>query len=148
MFRGRPFAERDRPVLEAIYREGRAAAEWLPIAARGLAHFSQDTDGEAMLVAVAGDDDPVGFLSVWEPDRFIHHLYVSRAARRKGVGSALLGALVLPKPWRLKCLRANGEAAAFYRARGWVEVSSGTGEDGDFAVLERARAPTSRSTGR
>lgn len=138
MLRVRPFAERDRPVLETIYRDSRAEAEWLPIAVRGLADFLQDVEGEAILVAVAGDDDPVGFLSVWEPDRFVHHLYVSRAARRKGVGTALLDALELPKPWRLKCLRANSEAAAFYRNRGWVEVSSGTSEDGDFAVLEKA----------
>lgn len=138
MFRVRPFAERDRPSLEAIYREGRTEAPWLPVAVRGLANSSWDVEGEAILVAAADDDHPVGFLAVWEPDRFIHHLYVSKGARRKGVGTALLDALALPKPWRLKCLRANSEAAAFYRTRGWVEISSGAGEEGDFAVLEKA----------
>jgi GNAT superfamily N-acetyltransferase len=124
-------------MLETIYRKCRAEAEWLPATVRGHASFSQDTEGEAILVAVGDNDDPEGFISVWEPDRFIHHLYVRQDARRKGVGSALLHALELPRPWRLKCLRANSDATAFYRTQGWIEVSSGVSEEGPFTVLER-----------
>jgi GNAT superfamily N-acetyltransferase len=134
----RPFAEKDRPAIEAIYRECRAEAEWLPPAIRGHADFSREVEGETILVAVGHNDDPEGFVSVWEPDRFIHHLYVRRDARRRGVGAALLHALELPKPWRLKCLRANAAATAFYQAQGWAEVSSGVGEEGPYAMLEKA----------
>jgi GNAT superfamily N-acetyltransferase len=134
----RPFAEKDRPALESIYRESRAEAAWLPATLRRHSHFSQATEGEVILVAVGDNDDPEGFISVWEPDRFIHHLYVRKGDRRKGIGTALLDALQIPKPWRLKCLRANSEATAFYRVQGWIEVSSGVNEEGPFATLENA----------
>jgi len=92
-----------------------------------------------ILVAVGPDGEPEGFISVWAADRFIHHLYVRSSSRRKGIGRALLAALEerMPKPWRLKCLRANSDATAFYMAQGWREISSDTNEEGAFAMLER-----------
>jgi GNAT superfamily N-acetyltransferase len=77
---------------------------------------------------------------VWEPEAFIHHLYVRNGSREKGIAKQLLNALAsrLPKPWRLKCVRANDLALAFYLDHGWLEVSSGVGEDGPYAVLEKA----------
>ena len=95
MFRVRLFAEDDCEVLEAIYREGRAEATWLPPAARGNSDFARDTAGEKLFVAVGSDNDPLGFLSVWEPDRFIHHMYVRSESRHRGIGKALLGFLSL-----------------------------------------------------
>lgn len=139
MFRVRPCAERDRSRLAAIYRECRAEAEWLPPDARRTSHFARDTEGEALLVAVGSNDEPEGFVSVWEPDAFIHHLYVRRESQRKGVALMLLKSLEtqLPLPWKLKCLRANTGALAFYFSQGWKEVSSGDGDEGPFAVLEK-----------
>lgn len=95
-----------------------------------------------LLVAVGMDDGPVGFASAWEPEAFIHHLYVRGGSRQRGVGRLLLTALRarLPMPWRLKCLRANAGALAFYVGQGWREISSGVGEDGPFALLERTEA--------
>ena len=139
MFRVRPFEEKDRQALAALYRECRAEATWLPTAMRE-ADFALDTEGEALLVAVGSDDQPEGFVSVWEPDAFIHHFYVRAGSRRMGIGTQLLESLRsrLPRPWRLKCVRANDEALAFYLRQGWLEVTSGIGEDGPYAVLERA----------
>jgi GNAT superfamily N-acetyltransferase len=136
----RPFVERDRPALEAIYRDCRKEAAWLPAAVRERSDFSRDTEGEAILVAVGHDDKAEGFISVWKPDGFVHHLYVRSRSRRNGIGQGLLDALEarMQKPWRLKCPRANSEAMAFYLARGWNEVSSGASEEGPFALLERA----------
>jgi GNAT superfamily N-acetyltransferase len=93
-----------------------------------------------LLVAVGSNDEPEGFVSVWEPDAFIHHLYVRNGSRGKGIATKLLNSLAnqLPKPWRLKCVRANAAAIAFYLGHGWLEVSSGVGEDGPYAVLEKA----------
>ena len=139
MFRVRPFEEKDRQALAAIYREGRSEATWLPPTVMEL-DFTRDTDGESLLVAVGSDDEPEGFVSVWEPDAFIHHLYVRAGSRQKGIGTQLLESLrsQLPKPWRLKCVRANDGALTFYLRRGWLEISSGVGEDGPYAVLEKA----------
>jgi len=135
----RPFTEAHRATLEVIYRDCRMEATWLPATVRERSDFSRDTKGETILVAVGGDDEPEGFVSVWEPEGFIHHLYVRSGSRGKGIGEALLDALStrMPRPWHLKCLRANSAAVTFYLARGWKEVSSGTGEDGPFALLER-----------
>jgi ribosomal protein S18 acetylase RimI-like enzyme len=138
MFRVRPFAEQDREALEAIYRECRAEATWLPPAARDDSDFARDTAGETLFVAVGSDDNPLGFLSVWAPDRFIHHLYVRSELRDRGIGKALLRSLStqLPMPWKLKCLTANHGALAFYASQGWSKVSSDVGEEGPYFVLE------------
>jgi GNAT superfamily N-acetyltransferase len=137
MFRVRPFEEKDRSALETIYRECRSEATWLPSAQES--NFARDTDGEALLLAVGSNDEPEGFVSVWEPDAFIHHLYVRHGSRERGIAKQLLNSLAarMPKPWRLKCVRANHVALAFYLDHGWLEVSSGVGEDGPYAVLER-----------
>jgi len=138
MFRVRPFQERDRTALETIYRECRSEAAWLQSTQES--NFARDTDGEALLVAVGNSDEPEGFVSVWESEAFIHHLYVRNGSRNKGIAKQLLDSLIsrLPKPWRLKCVRANDVALAFYLRHGWLEVSSGVGEDGPYAVLEKA----------
>jgi GNAT superfamily N-acetyltransferase len=138
VFQVRPFEERDRSALETIYRECRLEATWLPAAHES--NFARDTEGESLLVAVGSNDEPEGFLTVWEPEAFIHHLYVRNGSRRQGIATLLLDSLAtrVPKPWRLKCLRANDIALAFYLDDGWLEVSSGVGEDGPYAVLEKA----------
>lgn len=124
--------------METIYRECRSEAIWLPSAQES--NLVRDVDGEALLVAVDSNDQPEGFVSVWEPEAFIHHLYVRNGSRNKGIAKQLLNSLAsrLPRPWRLKCVRANDAALSFYLDHGWVEVSSGVGEDGPYAVLERA----------
>ena len=139
MFYVRPFAEKDRAILEVIYRDCRSEATWLLPGAKEQSNFSRDTEGETLLVAVGSNDEPAGFVSVWEPDSFIHHLYVRSSVRARGVGQLLLKSLNgrIPKPWRLKCLRANSEAFGFYLSKGWMEVSSGLSEDGPFAMLEK-----------
>ena len=138
MVRVRPFDESDRAALEALYRDCRLEASWLSTAAKAQSNFARDTEGESLFVAVSASDQPEGFISVWEPDSFIHHLYVRSSTRGRGVGGMLLDYLNgrIPKPWRLKCLRANAHACAFYLNRGWKEVSSGEGDDGPYVVLE------------
>ena len=134
----RPFEEKDRQALAAIYLESRAEAAWLPSEAKK-SDFARDIEGEALFVAVGSGDEPLGFISVWEADSFIHHLYVRNGWRQQGIGTLLLESLHsrLPEPWTLKCVRANDAALAFYLRRGWKETSSGVGEDGPYAVLER-----------
>ena len=140
MFRVRPFVPKDAPALDAIYRDCRAEANWLPSLAKKKSNFARDTKGEILLVAVGSNDEPVGFLSVWEPESFVHHLYVRQPSRRNGIGELLLRALNsrVPTPWKLKCLRANEAALAFYINRGWKRIGSGKGEEGPFFLLEKA----------
>lgn len=88
--------------------------------------FEETTDGEQIYVAMLGNKI-VGMASVWEPDRFIHYLFVDPSARKRKAGSTLVGYLaeVYDLPLTLKCLVKNERGLAFYRATGWEE--SGTG---------------------
>ena len=75
----------------ALYNASRATAGCFRGGDATRAEFLGSIDGEDVHVAMLGEDI-VGFASVWVPERFIHHLYVSPAHQRAGVGSALLRA--------------------------------------------------------
>ena len=103
-----------------------------------LSDFDAQTDGELLLVAEERPTRLAGFISVWEPDDFIHHLHVERTHFRRGVGRALMFALPgwPATRYRLKCLVANKPALAFYRACGFIERGAGVADDGDYLLLE------------
>src|SRR6185295_8677621 len=86
-----------------------------------LADFEKQTTGEVVSVAVDQDEKIIGFVSVFESDRFIHHLFVHPDYQRNEIGRLLLGSLTrwLPRPYRLKCVAANQRACEFYRKNGW-----------------------------
>ena len=95
------------------------------------------TAGEALYLAWQGRH-LAGLASVWEPDRFLHFLFVDPVAQRTGVGRALVAHLAAcyPPPLTLKCLRCNEAALAFYRATGWRACGVG-GAGLDAYVLLR-----------
>lgn len=124
--------------LECLWRLFNAARADHPCfgpQAWSLMRFRGATQGEALLVARTGDT-LAGFAAVWEPDRFIHHLYVAPEAQRRGVGRALVDACAqhFGRPLSLKCLTANHDARRFYRATGWREGQCHTGPDGPYVV--------------
>lgn len=98
--------------------------------------FEEVTDGERIYVALL-NDSIVGFASVWEPDRFVHFLFVSPALQRNKVGSALVDALaeIYDGPLTLKCLIKNEAGMAFYRSTGWEQTGDGVSEDGAYALF-------------
>lgn len=129
----------DWTALERIYREARLAAfAWVPRERIEAGSLARDAEGESVYVARAEDGAPLGFVSVWAPDNFVHHLYVDPARRRGGAGAALLEFVASRHPGalRLKCSVRNLAAREFYRRRGWREIGGGTSEDGDYLLLE------------
>lgn len=134
----RPATAADLPAVERIFQQVMCTAEWIPRPRRGPVDFASATQAEQIFVYCRADHVLAGFISIWQPESFIHHLYVDDDYRGQGVGTALLDSLDpwLPKPWRLKCNEANQAAAAFYRARGWHLVSGGDGEWGPYYLLE------------
>ena len=75
--------------LRQLYLESRAATfTWLDSQAYELSDFDRDTEGEEIWVAMESDE-VVGFISIWSPDGFIHHLFVSPDYRNTGAGSRL-----------------------------------------------------------
>jgi len=129
----------DAPALRELFlRSRRETFDWQPADAFRLADFDAQTDGERLRVAEDEHARLAGFVSVWEPDQFIHHLYVDRSRLRRGIGRALLRALPgwPATRYRLKCLRANEAALAFYRACRFIEIGAGTADDGEYLLLE------------
>lgn len=128
----------DAPALRELFlRSRRETFAWQPTHLFQLADFDAQTQDERLWVAQDGDGVLVGFIAVWEPEAFIHHLYVDRPWAGRGVGRALLRAL---PGWpgtrfRLKCLCRNEAALAFYRACGFTGIGTGTGDGGDYLLL-------------
>lgn len=118
-----------------------SSAQWLPEAARAETDFAAASEGEEIWVAERPEGGVCGFISVWRPQSFIHHLYVDPRFQRQGVGTALLASLAdwLPEPWTLKCVAANSLALAFYSARGWKPIETGVSENGRYILLEHQR---------
>lgn len=135
----REFEETDREALRDLYVASRNAAFIWDCGKRHLQFdFDAHTEGEKVLVAVA-DEKIIGFASIWEPDSFLHNLFVHPSAMRQGVGKALLAHCAkyfCGKP-RLKCLKANTNALAFYRSQGWSVLREELGPDGPYLLLER-----------
>lgn len=142
----RTFREADRPALRQVHRASRLAAfPWLDPVALPLDDFDRDTRDERIFVAEL-DGRPCGFVSIWEPDSFLHHLFVHPDVFRRGVGRALLDHCLpyLAGRATLKCLQANGNAVAFYRHLGWQIVGDGDSSDGPYYLMA---APDDRRFG-
>ncbi len=131
--------EPDLALLQELFLASRRQTyTWMASDTFDLTDLGQQTQGETMLVAENAEGTIVGFVSIWDAAHFIHHLYVDRRQHRSGVGRALLAALPgwpLQK-YSLKCLCRNRDAAAFYRACGFVATGGGVGEEGDYTVFE------------
>lgn len=133
----RSCTERDRAALCGLYLAARRQAfHWLDTSQFRLEDFDRDTEGELIWVASEGGR-PVGFISVWEPENFIHNLFVHPDATGLGVGSALLDRSLdeIGRPATLKCLSQNTRAREFYLAKGWRIAAEGHGPDGPFLLM-------------
>lgn len=134
----REFRETDRLQLRKLYVDVRYDTfEWLRKDNFIKDSFDADTDGELIFVA-EHEGKPVGFISLWLPDRFVHHLYVDCTFQRRGIGSALLKTAVeaIGYPLRLKCLQINTKGSAFYTKSGWKTKSEGFSAEGFFTLFE------------
>ncbi|MXO05421.1 GNAT family N-acetyltransferase [Flavobacterium sp. HBTb2-11-1] len=102
-----------------------------------LEDFDKQTQGEYILSALI-DDIPVGFISIWMPNNFIHHLYVDNAYQGKNIGTQLLKATIQKTafPITLKCLVSNTKAINFYLRKGFVEKSRGQSSNGTYILFE------------
>lgn len=129
----------DSESVHAIFDQANSDAQWLPSELRSNADFAKVSEGETIFVCYSHESGVLGFVSVYEAESFIHHLYVARRCQRQGVGTALLKSLEawVPMPWYLKCVTRNEMALAFYLARGWVEESRADGPEGPYVLLKR-----------
>ena len=137
----RTFVEADRPALRNLFVVVRNQAfTWAPPGNHRLEDFDMVTEGERILVATtAGAGEALGFAAVWEPESFLHSLFVHPDWQGQGIGKALLAAC---QPYftatpTLKCLEANRAARAFYGSQGWQLRQRGESADGAYLLLAR-----------
>ncbi|CAA9201026.1 hypothetical protein FLA105534_03362 [Flavobacterium bizetiae] len=128
----------DFDVLRKLFlKERQDTFFWLDPTEFKLDDFEKHIKGELVLVAI-DQEIPVGFISIWMPNNFIHHFYVDQKYQGKGVGTLLLNAAIQKTllPITLKCLKENTKAVAFYRKKGFIEKEIGPSEHGDYILFE------------
>ena len=67
----------------------------------------------------------LGFVSIYPPDNFIHHLFVHPARQGQGIGKQLLQIAEenLGRPMTLKAAIDNPRSFSFYEKYGWHQIS-------------------------
>ncbi|MDL2404657.1 GNAT family N-acetyltransferase [Rhizobium calliandrae] len=131
----RPACVRDMDVLADIYlRVRRITFLWVDPGDFHAADFVIHTQGERIFVCEDRNGVIAGFLTLWEPDDFIHMLYILPEFQGFGAGKALLAALPEwpNRRYRLKCLVKNTRAIAFYRTLGFKIIGDGSSPEGDY----------------
>ena len=139
----REFIESDRKALRLLFLSSRNTAfARSPAGSRRLEDFDVSTQGEKILVAL-NQFEPVGFASIWEPDNFLHHLFVHPEFQGCGVGKALLNACekYFSSAATLKCLQVNERAKKFYLSQNWFVHSEGESDDGPYFVMVQGNLP-------
>jgi GNAT superfamily N-acetyltransferase len=132
----------DSDFLANIFLESRRSAfSWEDPAKFKLEDFYNQTEGEIIFLAEDSHKKILGFISIWEQDSFIHHLFISPEHQKKGIGTLLLNSLTpwLPLPWKLKCLTKNKPALNFYKKNGWIEIEQNTSNDGNYVLMELSK---------
>lgn len=131
----RSYVLTDKLPLSQIYLTCRQITfHWIPKETFQLADFEKDTEGESIVVATE-DSRPIGFVSIWMQDNFIHHLFVEPQHQGNGHGVLLLNEAlkIMGRPARLKCVVKNDKACRFYEKLGWkVESTTPHGPMGPF----------------
>ena len=134
----RSMQKKDIDAVRKVYLETRRSEfQWLKTHELALSDFDKDTEGEIILVAVE-KSQVVGFISIWEADSFIHHLFVLPGFSKRGYGSQLLSAGLdsISLPAQLKCVSLNKDALEFYLRRGWSVISKGVSGDGEYKLMQ------------
>ena len=130
--------EGDLVMLQQLFLSVRRDTfDWLDTLDYKLEDFNEQTVNEFILVA-RHDNIVIGFISLWLPDSFIHHLYIKNEYQATGVGTALLQRIknIVTPPIRLKCLKKNEIALSFYKRNGFEEKENGVGPEGEFSILQ------------
>lgn len=125
------------PLRKLFLKERRTTFSWVDPSSYQLNDFEKEINGEYVLVADLGNKI-VGFISIWMPNNFIHHLYIDQKFQGQGIGTQLLKATIQKTklPISLKCLEKNTKAVAFYKRKGFIEKEKGLSEHGEYILFE------------
>jgi len=138
-FHIRKFIEADRDALKHVYLESRSITfYWMRKSRFEWDDFEADTIGESIWVAEV-DGVIAGFMGLWMPGNFVHHLYIDKSYHRMGIGKALLhkASEVCQVPITLKCLIQNKKAFNFYSSLGFRIRANEVDDLGRYFLLSQ-----------
>lgn len=130
------------PDLRKLFlQERQSTFVWVNQSEFRLKDFERETEGEYILIAIE-NGILIGFISVWERNNFIHHLYIDKKYHGQGVGTKLLHAIIakIGFPITLKCLENNTKAVNFYIKKGFTQKERGLSGHGGYILFELKEA--------
>lgn len=82
----------------------------------------------------------IGFVSIYVPDNFIHHLFVHPNHQGKGIGTNLLQLAEqnLRRPMTLKVAMDNPKSWSFYEKYDWKRVSKHEDADEPYILYKKS----------
>lgn len=100
--------------------------------------FLASSASEEVFIAIE-DEQPLGLLSLYRPEAFVHFLFVRD--RGRGVGAALLrhAQASVETPLSLKVATANVHAIRFYHREGFTEREQGDDGRGPWVRMTRVQ---------
>lgn len=142
----KPYQPHHLPALRELYLTSRTTTfTWLKTKDVRLDDFDKDTLGERIWVGeISGKVG--GFISIWEPEKFVHHLYVDQSFQHQGIGTLLIQqAFETYGRLSLKSMVQNQRAKVFYESLGFTTQSQVDDEFGGyyFMILNRWIKPES-----
>ena len=119
--------------LVNIYNQARGELDCFTAPPLQEKEFRKTCEGEEILVATH-NSGILGFVSLWPPDNYIHHLYVIPRFQGRRVGSELIDRVIFlyDKPLSLKSPVGNDTAGAFYEGLGFVIQATEMGPEGPY----------------
>ncbi len=120
-----------------IYVESRVLGQFKTLTVSSVPEFIELIYDEEVFVLKV-DGMVVGFIAVYAPQNFVHHLYISPKFQGRGFGKKLLDYAIknFELPLSLKCERANTSALQFYQKNGWEFFDKGIDAEGiDYFLL-------------
>lgn len=132
----RKFQNKDYYKLNLLYEEVRKQTFYWLDDSHFKSSLEDDTKEETIFVATV-NEKIVGFISIYEKDKFIHHLYIDNDYQDRGIGKVLLDNIISNfKTISLKCLTKNIKAVKFYKKYGFQEKNFGISDDGEYILFK------------
>lgn len=109
---------------------------WLKKEEIKITDFDECTVDELILVAKT-NENILGFISIYEKEKFIHNLFIDSKFKRCGAGKALLTHAIenIGFPLSLKCVKKNEKALKFYMSLGWKIIEEVSDEEPYYLIV-------------
>ncbi len=120
--------------IQQLYNTVRVNMPFLTL----ISDFRKELKNE-IVYEVFVNDQLIAFVSFWEPDNFIHHLYILPEYQGRRIGQQIIDFLagIYGGPLGLKCLTQNIQAVNFYKKNNFYEKYRGTSENGEYIYFEQ-----------